>query len=116
MLRDFLAWLVDWIWKREKATSATITIDGIPFPVADFEGAVLTLHDGIKSGKSPGEIAAALGPAALPIVETFANYLFPGAGTGIELISFVVNNSIPFWKLSQAEQNRIQNQQSEDHG
>jgi len=91
--------------------SATITIDGIAFPVSDFETAIVTLRDGIKGGKTPKEIFDSLGPSSLPIIETIANYFCPGAGTGIALIEFVVQNSIPFWKLSQADQNAIINRQ-----
>ena len=91
--------------------SATITIDGIAFPVSDFETAVATLQAGLKARKSSKEIFNSLGPACLPIIETLANYLFPGAGTGIELIDFIVNHSIAFWKLPQAQQNEIENRQ-----
>lgn len=116
MLRDFLAWLIELIWKREKPMSATITIDGIEFPISDFETALSSLHDGIKSGKTPQQIIDSLGPDLLSPIETIANYFCPGLGTGIALIDWMVTNSIPFWKLPQSEQNRIQDQQGTDHG
>jgi hypothetical protein len=113
MIRDFLAWLIGFIWKRETSMSATITIDGIAFPVSDFENAIVALRDGIKSGKSPQQIIDILAPDLLPPVETVANYFCPGVGTGIELIAFVVKNSIPFWQLPQDEQNKIMDRQSD---
>lgn len=113
MWRTFLAWLIGFIWKRETAMTATITIDGIAFPVSDLENAIITLRSGIKSGKSAQQILDNLGPDLLPPVETLVNYFCPGAGTGIELIVFVVKNSIPFWQLPQDEQNKIMDRQSD---
>ena len=111
MFRDFLAWLIGKIWAHEKAVTATLTIDGIVFPISDFEAAITVLQAGLKAKKSAKEIFDSLGPALLPIIETLANYLVPGVGTGIELIDFIVKNSTPFWALSQNEQNKIQDQQ-----
>ena len=88
--------------------SATITIAGKSIPVADLEAAANVLITGARSKKTPEEIARDLGPALLPLVEDVANIFFPGSGTAIELISFVLKYQKPFWTLPQEEQNRIQ--------
>lgn len=107
-LRDILAWLIELIWKREKAKMATITIDGIAFPISDFEEAIVALRDGLKAGQSGSQLAESIGKSSLPVIETLANYFCPGLGTGIELLDFIATHGTPFWKLSQEDQNKMQ--------
>ncbi len=51
-------------------------------------------HD-MQSGKSSGALEAMLkqSPAVLPILESIANFVMPGTGTGLEILAFVLSHS-----------------------
>jgi hypothetical protein len=70
-------------------------------------GAVPKLIASFEQAKRDGDHAGALAtiarevPQVLPIIEKVANYIYPGAGTGIEVMAWVLQNSRP---MSPAEQ------------
>lgn len=103
-----LGWLLSLAWNRIRRMAATITIDGITFPITDFEKAANALIQGFREHKSPGDILQSLEPASLPIIETIATNYLPGLGLAIGLVAFAEENKIPMKDLSQDEVNRIQ--------
>ena len=105
LARKFLAWILTWIWQKEKPVAATITIQGVTFPVSDFEAIANIIIDGIKTGKQPEDVLKNLEPALLPIVETLAGSFIPYGGAIIALAVFIYSKSIPFKSLPQKEQN-----------
>ena len=50
---------------------------------------------GVKAGKSLPVILAELEPEALDVVETIANFVFPGAGSAIGVLAYVISKSHP---------------------
>jgi hypothetical protein len=101
MIRRALAscatWLFNWIWAKEKRNVAlSLNIGGKPIPLADLEkmaSLVPSVFSMIADGKHPEQIVAAIEPALLPIIESVANIVFPGSGTAIEVIAFLIANS-----------------------
>ena len=57
--------------------------------------AIPGIHSDIKAGKSLVSIAADLEPEALAIVEQIANVVFPGAGSVIGVLAYIVSKSHP---------------------
>jgi hypothetical protein len=84
-------------------TTATpsITIPHLgTFPLSmleDFAGLVPIITKGIGAGKSAQEIKTELETAAVPAVlqfaETALNIVFPGSGTLLEAVAWLVDNS-----------------------
>ena len=67
--------------------------------------AIPQIHADIKAGKSLPEVAAALEPDALAVLESIANFVFPGAGTALGVLAYVVKNSQPLVPGSVEEKN-----------
>lgn len=81
------------------ALSLTIPHLGM-FPLSvleDFSGLIPIVTKGIGGGKSAEEIKAELEAAAVPdaldFAETVLNLVFPGSGTGLEVIAWLISNS-----------------------
>ena len=53
------------------------------------------IHAGVKEGKSLPVILAELEPEALEVVETIANFVFPGAGSAIGVLAYIIGKSHP---------------------
>ena len=57
--------------------------------------AVPVIHAGLKAGKSLPVILAELEPDALAVVESIANIVFPGAGSAIGVLAYIIGKSHP---------------------
>lgn len=112
-----LASLLMWAWKKygqprlDKAVAdnVTVTIAHEKVPVAalaPLAAAVPHIVNGIKAGKLPAEIYADLkaniGNEALDVIEGVLNIFFPGVGTLMKLIVFMVEHTVP---MTQPEEN-----------
>ena len=53
------------------------------------------IHAGVDAGKSLPVILAELEPEALSIIVTLANFVFPGAGTAIGVLAYIIGKSHP---------------------
>ena len=76
----------------------TLTIYGVPIPDTAIESlskAVPVLVFGIGKKMPPSVIVSGIEPIALDIIEQIANVIFPGAGTAIEIIAWLVENQVP---------------------
>ena len=83
-----------------------VTLFGIPVPVDDAVSigeAVANVIRGVGQKKTAEEIVKGMGPDAIALLEGVANLIFPGAGTAIEIVSFLVSNSKP---MTQEETNK----------
>ena len=70
------------------------SIHGIPASgINQVIGAAPAILDGLLSGKSTEDIVTALEPAAISTIEFIANFLFPGAGTIIEILVVLAANT-----------------------
>ena len=82
------------------------TIKGKTIPADDIEAlaaTVPTIFVGVTVGKSAQQIIADIEPTLLPVIEDIANMIYPGAGTAIEVISWVISNTK---QMTQDEQNQ----------
>ena len=82
------------------------TIKGKTIPADDIEAlaaTVPTIFVGVTAGKSAQQIIADIEPTLLPVIEDIANMIYPGAGTAIEIISWVISNTK---QMTQDEQNQ----------
>lgn len=106
LFKRFIAWLlavfVEKVRKEEpKLMAMSITLPNIgPVPLSAFEqiGELLPLIiDGLKSNKSAeaikSDLEAKLPEVTLAIAENILNVLFPGSGTLLEVLAWMVNNS-----------------------
>ena len=76
----------------------SLQIGGVAVPWSDVDrlvGAAPSLAREIKAGAPAAQVVAAVGPEILAIIETVANLLFPGAGTGIDVIATLISMSRP---------------------
>lgn len=82
-----------------------INIGGINIPLADaakLGQAVPTVILGIGANKSAEDIVKEIEPSVLPVIEDVANLIYPGAGTAIKIIAFLIEHSK---KMNQEETN-----------
>ena len=82
------------------------TIKGKTIPADDIEAlaaTVPTIFVGVTAGKSAQQIIADIEPTLLPVIEDIANMIYPGAGTAIEIISWIISNTK---QMTQDEQNQ----------
>ena len=71
-----------------------MTADQLPVDVIEqLADAAPKIAHGVRRGLLPEDIADDLGPATLALIEYAANLFFPGAGTAIELITFVAEHA-----------------------
>ena len=76
-----------------------------------FEDAIIIgraipgIHADVKAGKALPEILAGLEPDALAVVESVANIVFPGAGSAIGVLAYIVGKSQPLVPGSIEEKN-----------
>jgi hypothetical protein len=108
----FFAWLIEFVLKQKQAqeqekpkVSQFINIGGKAVPLADIEklfNAVPTALRDYAAGKSKEQIVTDLKPTLIDIGEDVANIFFPGAGTAIEVVLFILSKARP---MTQEETN-----------
>lgn len=115
LCKPVLAWAISLAWKYEgpRMLSGSVTISGHEVPLvtlATVAGVVVpALVRDLKSKKDAHQIVHDLeqeaGPVALAAAEAIANILYPGAGTIIEIVAYLLehHHQVPF---TQEEENR----------
>lgn len=106
LVERFLAWLIEAIWKREKAkVSAAIIIRGKTVPLADIEAVVSAIPAALRlsaEGKTAAEIAKIIAPTLEGVAEDVVGMLIPGGGVALGLAIWALENSRP---MTQEETN-----------
>lgn len=116
-VEHLLGLLIAWAWKKygqprlEKAVAEnmTVTVAHKQVPVAalaPLADAMPHIVKGLNAGKTPEEIyadlKAHLGDTALDVVEGVLNVFFPGVGTIMKVIVFMVEHTVP---MTQEQEN-----------
>lgn len=83
---------------RSRPVADVFSIAGKAIPLGDIESlasTVPTIIVGAIGGKSATEIITSIEPTLLAVIEDIANLIYPGAGTAIEVIDWVISKIRP---------------------